>query len=74
MTSPQAFLAFLDGSGQTVRQRFTAALRAELDRLPLPVQFDRRRMAERMTHAALEVFADSDGHGLRAPGDPEGQI
>lgn len=73
-TSPQTYLNFLDGTGQTVRQRFTAALRAELDRLPLPAHFDRQAMAERMTHAALDVFVDSDDHGLRVPGDPEDEI
>ena len=74
MTSHHDYLDFLDGSGQTVRQRFTAALLSELDRLPLPAQFNRERMAERMTHAALDVFVDSDDHGLRVPGDPEDEI
>lgn len=71
MTTPQAYLDFRDGAGLTVRQRFSAALLTELERLPLPQQFDRERMAERMTHAALDVFADSDDHGLVVPGDPE---
>lgn len=70
MTSPHAYLDFLDGSGQTVRQRFTAALRAELDRLPFPQQFDRQGLADEMAHAALNVFVDADDHGLIVPGDP----
>lgn len=69
MTSPHAYLDFLDGSGLTVRQRFTAALRSELDRLPLPAHFDRQGLAEDMAHAALNVFADSDDHGLQTPED-----
>ena len=64
MTSPQAYLDFADGTGLTVRQRISAALLAELDRLPLPAQFDRRTLAEEMAHAALDVFVDSDDHGL----------
>lgn len=70
MTSPHDYLDFLDGSGQTVRQRFTAALLSELDRLPLPAQFNREAMVERMAHAALEAFVNSDDHGLVVPGDP----
>jgi len=70
MTSPHDYLRFLDGSGQTVRDRFTAALRSELARLPLPAHFDRQALAEEMAHAALNVFVDADDHGLIVPGDP----
>lgn len=69
MTSPHDYLDFLDGSGQTVRQRFTAALLSELDRLPLPAQFNRQALADEMAHAALDVFVNSDDHGLIVPGD-----
>lgn len=69
MTTPQAYLDFIDGSGQTVRDRFTAALRTELDRLPLPDLFDRQQLADEMAHAALDVFVDSDNHGLTTPID-----
>lgn len=62
--TPQNYLDLIDGSGQTVRQRFTSALRAELDRLPLPAQFDRQALADEMAHAALDVFVNSDDHGL----------
>ena len=64
MTSPHDYLDFIDGTGQTVRQRFTAALRSELDRLPLPAVFDRQALADEMAHAALDVFVNSDDHGL----------
>ena len=64
MTSPHDYLDFIDGTGQTVRQRFTAALRSELDRLPLPQQFNRQALADEMAHAALDVFVNSDDHGL----------
>lgn len=70
MTSPQTYLDYVDGTGQRVRDRFTAALRTELDRLPLPQQFDRQALAEEMAHAALNVFVDADDHGLIVPGDP----
>ncbi|AJK69016.1 hypothetical protein [Corynebacterium marinum] len=64
MTSPHDYLRFLDGSGLSVHDRFTATLRSELDRLPLPQQFDRQALADEMAHAALDVFVNSDDHGL----------
>ncbi|NLA55830.1 MAG: hypothetical protein GX859_05965 [Corynebacterium humireducens] len=69
MTSPHDYLDFLDGSGQTVRQRFTAALRAEIERLPLRAQFDRQSLAEDMGHAVCQVFVDADSHGLKVEED-----
>ena len=34
--------------------------------VPLPAHFDRQGLAEDMAHAALNVFVDSDHHGLMA--------
>lgn len=70
-TTPHEYLDFVDGSGHSVRDRFLAALLAELERLPLPARFDRERMARQMTHEVLEVFVNSDDHGLVVPGDPD---
>lgn len=69
MTSPHDYLDFIDGSGLSVRDRFTAALRTELDRLPLPAQFDRQSLAEDMGHAVCQVFVDADSHGLKVEED-----
>lgn len=69
MLTPQAYLSFIDGHGHTVRQRISTAILVELDRLPLPQSFNRQTLAEDMAEAALNVFADSNDHGLETPFD-----
>lgn len=67
MPTPQEYLSYIDGSGLSVRQRVSAAIYSEIERLHLPSHFDRQALAEEMTQAALDVFADSDDHGLNTP-------